>query len=712
MMRLSLFMLFVSAFHLIATNSEAQNATIQLEAHTISVGQLFTEIEKQTDYLVLYRNRDVNTENNIYLSHTTGKVIDLLTEAFQNTDISFEFENKYILLKKRHDLIELSDTRQPKKKVVGRVTGEDGEPIIGANVSEKGTTNGIITDVDGYFTLGVNENAVIQISYIGYTTQEIRVAGKNNILIQLLENASVLDEVVVVGYGVQQKKLVTGATVQVKGNVIEKQNTSNILTALQSQAPGINASKTSGQPGEASRISIRGVGTIGNSSPLYVVDGIVRYSINDLDPTIIESIDVLKDAASAAIYGARAANGVILVTTKKGRESKPSITYNGYLGWANVYKKVPMANALQYAEMIEEGSRHSERDVPDFASLVPTWESIRNGTFKGTDWFSEAQVHNAPTQRHSLSIRGGNNQIVYSLGYSYFSEEGTIGAPVQAQYDRSTFYANSEIDLIKNDRNRTLVKVGENITYTYYTKNGISTGGFFGNPITTFFRTNPFMENSMTDGEYDFAIPWNSQEPNPVGYMVKTQGYNRHANHNFDGNAYITIEPVRNLVFRSNFGINLNSYHYNNFSPTYNLSTNTIRTEDGTSQNMSIGLGWTFENTIRYDFKLGDHKIDALAGISLESSGGKLSATMNGSNVNNIFGEVKYAYLDNIKNVVEGKTSLGGSPLQEYRLMSYFGRANYTYRDRYLFTAILRADGSSNFAPDKRWGAFSFFFRG
>lgn len=706
-MRLSLFMLLLCVFQLMATNTDAQNAKIKVSKEVLTVRQLIDEIETQTDYLILFRNLDVDTDRFVHLDGRAGKISTLLDKAFAGTGVHYEFENKYILLSRRNNEKATSMGQQSGRKITGIVLDEKGEPVIGANIIEKGTTNGTTTDIDGRFSLELSAQSVLQVSYVGFDSQEVPVGSYNTLNIRLKENTSALDEVVVVGYGVQRKKLVTGAIVQVKGSVIEKQNTSNIFGALQSQAPGINISKTSGQPGQESKVSIRGVGTIGNSAPLYVVDGIVRSSINDLDPAIIESIDVLKDAASAAIYGARAANGVILVTTKKGVESKPTITYNGYLGWANVYKKIPMLNAKQYAEMITEGCENSERALPDFSSLVPRWNDIQGGAFNGTDWFSEAQVHSAPTQKHSIALRGGNSSMVYSSGFSYFTEEGTIGAPVQASYDRYTFFINSEVNVIKNDRGRTIAKIGENVSYAYYTNNGISTGGFFGNPIIGFFRTSPFLPNEVTeDSAYNFAIPWNSQEYNPIGYMVNTQGYGKNSNHKFNGNAYLTIEPIKNLVYRGNFGVNVDGNFSSNYSPVYNLSTSTIRTEDGTSQSMTLGLGWTFENTLRYSFSMKEHDVDVLIGQSVESTGGKLSAGMNGSNINNIFGDPLYAYLNNTKSIVEGKTSLSGYPLTEYKLMSYFGRLNYTFKDKYLLTAIIRSDGSSNFAPDKRWGYF------
>ena len=248
--------------------------------------------------------------------------------------------------------VDTYQTAQQAKTVTGTVVDESGIPIIGANILEKGTTNGVITDIDGNFSLNVSEGAVITVSYIGYVSQEITIGNQSALQITLKEDSETLDEVVVVGYGVQKKKLVTGATVQVKGDNIQKLNTTNALGALQSQTPGVNIVASSGQPGEGYRVNIRGAGTNGSTTPLYIIDG-VEGDINTISPADIESVDVLKDAASAAIYGARAANGVILITTKQGKEGKMQVSYDGYVGWQDVYKMPDLLNAREYMEVMD-----------------------------------------------------------------------------------------------------------------------------------------------------------------------------------------------------------------------------------------------------------------------------------------------------------------------------------------------------------------------
>jgi TonB-dependent SusC/RagA subfamily outer membrane receptor len=298
--------------------------------------------------------------------------------------------------------------------------------------------------------------------------QEIKTAGKTNFNITLVEDTQSLDEVVVVGYGTMKKKLITGATSQVGSEQISKQNPVSVIDALKSSTTGLQIIKTSGQPGSDFRINIRGLGTTGDASPLFIVDGVPVSNIDYLNPSDIESVDVLKDAASSSIYGSRAANGVILVTTKKGNyESKPTISYNGYYGVQNLYKKVPTLNAQEYAAMMNEARLNDGLEPYDFESLVPNWEEIESGRNKGTDWLGEILVNNAPIQNHALSINGGTDKSRYSMGFSLTSQDGILGKPVASTYDRYNFRLNGEYKIIENN-DLAILTLGENIILFLY----------------------------------------------------------------------------------------------------------------------------------------------------------------------------------------------------------------------------------------------------
>ena len=286
--------------------------------------------------------------------------------------------------------VDAIDAVQQAKKITGTVTDAMG-PVIGANVLEKGTTNGVITDIDGNFTLNVQPGATIVVSFIGYQPQEIVVGNQTSFKIQLKEDTELLDEVVVVGYGVQKKKLVTGATVEVKGEDIAKLNTTQALGALQSQSPGVNIQAVSGQPGDGFKINIRGAGTNGNTAPVYVIDGVAGGDINALNPADIERIDVLKDAASCAIYGSSGANGVILITTKQGKVGKVSVSYDGNIGWANIYKMPDMLNAKEYMAVMDQVAYNNGGQPYDWSKFVDAdlLTAYQNGTNPGTDWVKE-----------------------------------------------------------------------------------------------------------------------------------------------------------------------------------------------------------------------------------------------------------------------------------------------------------------------------------
>lgn len=597
-----------------------------------------------------------------------------------------------------------SVSRIVEKKITGVVYDEAGLPVIGANILEKGTTNGTITDMDGNFTLTVSDNATLLVSYIGYNQQEISVHGKESFVINLKEDSQSLEEVVVVGYGVQKKKLVTGATVQVKGDDLQKLNTVNPMGALQSQSPGVNITKTSGQPGSEFKVSVRGIGTVGDSSPLYIVDGVTVSNIDYLSPSDIESIDVLKDAASAAIYGARAANGVILVTTKQGKSGKAVIEYDGYVGWQNIVQNVTPLNAQEYAMIMSEGAQNSDMNPFDFQKLVPNWNKIESGEWKGTNWFDEMCNKNAFMQNHALNVRGGTEQSVYSLGLSYTTQEGSFGNPAPPQYTRYSFRLNSEHKLIKG-QGYDVLKIGENLNYIYSEKSTIGTGNLYVSDLRQAFITNPFLPVYDENGDFHYAIDWNEKQINPMGFLYYEHSQNLRKDNRLSGNLYIELQPIKGLKFRSSFGIHLDMSSYRKFVPVYDLGPEKFCNENVTTQQFSLGNKWLFENTLSYDCTLREsHDFNFLLGMSAEKSG--LGETIKGENVNSIFDDFNHAYLDNNKQIYEGKTKLSGAPLTPGRLLSFFGRVNYNFRETYLATLVMRADGSSNFAPGNRWGYF------
>lgn len=593
--------------------------------------------------------------------------------------------------------------------IQGTVTGDDdGQPLIGVSVEVEGGHRGAVTDIDGHFSLQVSLPCKLHLSYVGYNSQEVRVVNTAPLSIRMKPSAQSLEEVQVIGYGVQKKKLITGATVQVKGDDIARLNTINVLGAMESQSPGVDIVQSSGMPGEGYKVTIRGLGTTGSATPLYIIDGVTGGDINALNPGDIEAIDVLKDAASAAIYGSRAANGVILVTTKQGHAGKAQVSYDGYMGWQNIYRKPDLLNAQEYAAIMSEARYMDGLPDYDYASLVPDWDKIKSGEWKGTNWLDEARVKNAPVTNHSLNITGGNDLSKYSIGLSYTGQKGIIGKPVEPDYKRYNARMNSDHVIIKNG-SLNVLKVGENITYSYSEQSGINIGDMWSNDLRNLLHTSPFLPNEDADGNYHYAIPWETREANPIGLMDYTGGQNLSKSHWLQADVYAEIQPVRGLTFKTNFGYQMTASSWRSFVPVYKLSTQNFSNESQVSQGSSSGNQFLWENTLNYIVHLGKNNIDALLGQSIEKDG--MGESVGATNINSIFSDFKHAYIDNTP-VVTNRTLINGAPFSDSRLISFFGRVNYDYDNRYMATAVLRADGSSNFARGHRWGWFPSFSAG
>lgn len=599
-----------------------------------------------------------------------------------------------------------------KKTISGTViSASDNQPVIGASIVIVGTTNGTVTNIDGEFTLDVDAGDVIVVSFIGYKPYKITVGDQTTFSITIEEDMTDLEEVVVVGYGVQKKKLVTGATVQVSGDDLQKMSTVSPLGALQSQTPGVNITQSSGQPGEGYKVTIRGLGTVGNSSPLYVIDGVAGGDINALNPSDIESIDVLKDAASSAIYGARAANGVILVTTKRGKEGKMQVTYDGYYGIQNPYKIPPLTTASEYMTLLNEINFNEGLAPYDWATMMPDIYNKVQGGWEGTNWLNEIENSNAPTQNHAINILGGSEMSKFSIGFSYADEDGIYGTPVEPNYKRYTLRINSDHVLYKKD-GLDIVKFGQNLNYSYNNKVGIGIGNIYWNDIHNMLVGSPLMPVYNQDGGY-----WNKQDnsasgldqlspnlANPVALMDYNRGQNISKNHTLNANAYLEIQPIKNLVVRSSFGYKLNAGSSRSYTPEYELSVSSMNTIDKVNQSMYSGYTWSWENTARYAMTFGDHSVDALIGTSIEKYG--MGENLSASNGNSLFTDFDHAWLDNTPTHTPGVTKWGGSPWGEGGLQSFFGRINYNYQEKYMLTVVMRADGSSNFAAGNRWGYF------
>jgi len=589
-------------------------------------------------------------------------------------------------------------------KVSGTITSMiTSLPVAAASVSVKGTQTSTIADETGKFTITASTGDVLVISSVGFISKEVKVTS-HELKIQLQDAESQLENVVVIGYGVQKKKLVTGANVQVKGADIQKQNTTNALQALQGQAPGVQITTYSGQPGAGMNVIIRGKGTVGNFSPLYIVDGVQTSDISYLNPADIASIDILKDAASAAIYGSQAANGVILVTTRTGKiNQKPRVTLDVFYGEQQVARKTKLLNAKEYATIINEAAVNSGK-APYFS------DEVVNNMPVNTNWLDQMFKNNVPTQNYVLGVQGGGASSAYSLSLGYTSQGGIVGGSGISYFDRYNFRINSEHNLYGS-----IVKIGEHLTFNYQNNHGIAVDGQYNNTLRSAFSVSPLLPMYDANGNYFSADnkgwypgkpdqSWNNTEANPYAVMDYTTR-NRNSNQGLFGDVYIQAEPIKGLKFRSSLGLNYYANQSHGYTPVYHLSIYSFNDTAKVSQSMGNGRTIQFDNLVSYDFNVHeDHHFSVMAGSSSLKT---QTVGMNGSNWDLRVADMRHAYLSVAQNVNKGAPymSVGGGPT-ESALMSYFGRLQYDFQEKYLLNLTFRADGSSKFAPDRRWGYF------
>ena len=592
----------------------------------------------------------------------------------------------------------------------GLVTSaKDGQPLTGVTVVVKGTTRGSITDVEGKYSINIKNGDIVTFSFMGMDTKSVPVTTNQKVLnVVLTENIQHIDEVVVIGYGTQKKSVVSGAITSVKASDIESSPISRIEQALQGRTSGLTIASSSGSPGAGATVRVRGTTSINGSDPLYVVDGVLVDvgGIDYLNQSDIESIEVLKDAASAAIYGTKAASGVILITTKKGKSSGLSVEYNGYYGTQAPARKLNLLNATQYATLRNESSIAAGGSI-----LFPNPQSLG----VGTDWQGTIFNNNAKIENHELSVSGGNDKSTYYASFGYFKQEGIVATDV-SKYDRLSIRFNSSHKIKK------WLSFGNNIAYSHiHSQGGLGTNTEFGGPLSSAINLDPITPAVVTDPTAAAKSPYSTfpvyrdskgnpygissyvgqEMTNPLAY-IKTQNGNYGWSDNLVGNVYAEIEPIKGLKFRSSIGAKLAFYGGESFTPLFYLSaTQSNITTTSYNRNTNYGLMWNWDNTASYTRSFGKHNFSVLAGTGAQAkSATGLSGTYLGLPVNT-FSDASMNYsLANVNKIA------GGWENQPYTLSSYFGRLTYDYAGKYLFTGILRVDGSSRFGSNNKYGQF------
>jgi TonB-linked SusC/RagA family outer membrane protein len=606
--------------------------------------------------------------------------------------------------------------------VTGVVKDQNGDAVIGATVKVVGSKAGTVTDSKGHYSINAPEGSVLSVSYIGFLTKQMRLRGENVVDITLQEDNTTLNDLVVVGYGTQKKKLVTGATVQVSGESIAKLNTSNALGAMAGSTPGVQIRQSSSQPGKGFDVVIRGKGTINSYEPLYVIDGVAGGDISNINPNDIESIDVLKDAASAAIFGAQGANGVILVTTKQGKAGKVELTYNGSMGWSNSYKRPQLLDAKQYMAIIDEYTFNTSGKKLEWEGWVPAdiLQKVADG-WTGTDWWDVFMNKNAKQQNHALTLTGGSDKSKFLMSYTYTDNKGIMGGDVASYYNRHTMRVNSDHVLLKA-KDFDAITIGENVSINYNKSHDLAEDGMYWSYIHSLLQTSPLMpqwadeEKGIIYNNASYGTGWNDVLfSNPYENLTKG-GFNSMAesrNLNVNATAFMTIQPIKGLRWRTQYSYIWGAGAYRNYSVPRSPTPGTgIVKEYAASQNTWMNTSSYIENTLTYDLPIfSGHKISVMAGQSFKSTG--WSVKLGGSNKVSEGDQLatlkgwNSAYLSNFKVNSVSAVTLTGEPNQddEY-LASWFGRLNWDFNETYMATFTLRTDGSSIFTKGQRWGTF------
>lgn len=605
------------------------------------------------------------------------------------------------------------------------IADADGEPLIGASVVVKGTSTGVATDFDGNFTLKVPEGAVLNVQYVGFKPQEVVVKSDMvGMVIRMVSDATLLDEVVTVGYGVQKKSVVTASIAKISSDDLGKVNPVRVDDALKGLAAGINVTSNNGQPGSGSTIRVRGIGTINNSDPLYIVDGMpVDDGIGFLDPNDIQSIEVLKDAASGAVYGARAANGVILVTTKSGGGERVNVSYNFNYGWQNPWRKRSVLNATEYAVMMNEAQLNNG-GAPIYA------DPYSYG--KGTNWQDLVFDDNAPMMNHQLSISGSSKKVDYYFSASYYTQDGIIGGSWdRSNYDRLSIRSNNTIHLFDvQDQRNWLSKLdfNSNITFTHENSRSIDANSEYGSilgsavalsPILTPFYATP-AEEAAALAEYsqrEGFTPVYSKDGRL--YLIPGGAYNEMANplarlslpndkgwtDKVYGNWSAELTIWDSLKFRSNFGVELAWYGSDGWTPKYWLNTAGHQaTNSSVWSSMNKRTNWQIENTIFWDRQFDKHYVSVLLGQSASKATGR---SIGASGMDMMDESDDKASIDATTGLpADGKRNGSGGVWNPHTLSSLFGRVSYNFDERYMLQVIVRRDGSSNFGANRRYGLF------
>lgn len=658
-------------------------AQLNITATNTEIRNVLRQIEKTSDYTFFYSDNFLDLSRKVSISAQDETIENILNILFQNTNIAYRINDTQIALsvKSGKEQSSVNTVRQQTGRTIsGTIRDGDGESIIGATVVEKGNpSHGTVSDINGEFTLtNIPENAILLFTYVGMTTQEIALNGRTTIDVVMHSDTELLDEVVVIGYGVQRKADLTGAVANIKAENLNIEGNTNILRSLQGKLAGVEIVSRGGEPGNNSSVMIRGVGTFNNNSPLYIVDGMYMSDINYLNPNDIESIDVLKDASSAAIYGSRAANGVIIVTTKSGTDSDgiPVISASANIGFQQTTKKIGVLNADEWINISTISREAAGRPPLDMA--VDAQDDI--------DWQKE-MMQMGLMQNYNISAQGGSKNFIYYMGGGYINQEGIIKL---TGYKRLNFQ-------IKSEFKKGIVTVGENVLVSLENQKPVQrsvsrVGGIVGsmlNSIPTYSIYDPEKDGGY-NGPWGDAVTW----ANPVGIMNLQQEKREY--YKTFVNTYLMLDFNRYLQYKLNINASLTGNNTFSFQPHYNMGLN-ARDRNTLSEGRGQSKDYLIENLVTYDRTFNDHKLTMLAGYTFQHNLYRV-VSAGGSHM-----------ADGVTVIDAATETEGGSSQAVSALTSYLGRVFYSYKNRYLLNATIRRDGSSKFLRNNRYGYFPSF---
>ena len=663
---------------------------INLNLKSVALEKVFDLIEKQTGQRFIYAADAQSLDQRISIDVNKGNLETVLEVLKNKANVDFRVTEQGVLVK----------FIQEKRKISGSVIDEAGSPIPGANVFVEGTDYGTVSDFDGKFTMEIPSNfKTLSITYIGYRRQDVNIENMDNVTVTLIESASQLDEIVVVGYGTEARRNITGAIASVSPEEINTQPKANVVEMLDGRLPGVQI-MSDNSPGGGTSIRVRGFSTINSNDPLVIVDGIpASNGLNGINPSDIETIQVLKDAASASIYGSRAANGVVIITTKKGSDTGGEyvVSFDGYAGLQSSYNLPRMLNAQQYGDLlwqatINDGGTPSHDiygDNPTQAT-IPQWlNDEQTIPSADVDWVKQI-LQTATVQSYNVSLAKGDSKGQHMFSLAYYNQEGLIK---YTGFERYSARFNSSYNI------GDFLTIGENFTANHKEQVSIGTNSALGSIVLSAMQFPSIVPVKDINGEYA-GNPLNDTQ-NPMGQLYRNKD-NKQKRVQALGNVYANLY-IKDFTFKTSFGLDYQNYNIRSFSPTFNEILSTNNTNSLSTSN-SFNYQFSFTNTLNYKKQFGAHNVDVLVGqeaieYNYEGFGASVSEFL--------YEDENFRYLSfGTENMLNSGNASGWS------LNSYFGRLNYNYDEKYLFTATVRRDGSSRFNEDNRWGTFPAFSLG